>query len=120
MLLAVVLTQTLGVLHGIAHAPHGELHAPAHAHAHDEDAGYAYQNPQDHLNGQAPLARFFGGHAADSDCRLYDHASHADTLPTVALLALPLVWAQTHYRFLARFHVAQRHAPCQARAPPPR
>jgi len=89
---ALLLVQTLGLVHGVVHAPHmpqmqwhdgGHHSAQEQQHRHDDgldadpDAGW--------------LASLFSSHEGDSDCRLFDQASHGSAAPAVALLSLPMV-----------------------------
>ena len=110
--LVLLLSQTLGLLHGIVHGPslasgHAthELHTAALA---DQEAGF--------------LSRLFSGHSTDdgdADCRLYDQFSHFDVMPGLPVLALPLVLSPFVFSVLTGLAVARWHALFQARGPPP-
>ena len=69
--LALVLAQSQGLLHGLVHA------GPAHA-AQTGDADTPW------------LLSLFADHDDDADCRLFDQCSHADGLPALHRLVLPL------------------------------
>jgi len=92
VIFALLLAQALGLVHGVVHAPHmpqmqwhddGHHSAQEQQHRHDDgldadpDAGW--------------LASLFSSHEGDSDCRLFDQASHGSAAPAVALLSLPMV-----------------------------
>lgn len=112
--LLVVLAQTQGLLHGVVHAPQG---VASHAAAGVPMPAAAPAN----AGRQADLhwvARLFLDHEDASACRLFDQVNHADCLPGVPLLALPLQLAGV---FPGIFEAP---APClaparvQARGPP--
>jgi len=116
VLLALVLTQSLGLLHAVAHShsrSHGQEHvAPLHA-----------QEVGTHVAGTHVLSDFlvhlFDAHEEEgADCRLYDQSTHGDTGPGVPLLVLPLVIAPFTYSVLTGLAVARWHALFQARGPP--
>lgn len=70
--LALVILQTLGLTHRVAHAPQVPMAAPAFAasvghHAHDHDRWDA----------------LFGHESAGEDCRLFDQLALADLAPDV-------------------------------------
>lgn len=77
----ILLSQTVGLLHQVVHAPSG--HPPAMAFT---------ASPAQTDHGLNWLAKLFADHKKDSgDCRLFDQLAHADLLPTVATMALPVV-----------------------------
>jgi hypothetical protein len=85
-----VLTQTLGLVHGIEH---GKTHsAVAHHHHHDgKDCETHHHQGATALSAQSFLADLFDSHQQESDCRLYDQASHDGGLVAVMQLLLPVV-----------------------------
>jgi hypothetical protein len=114
-LLAVLLTQSLGLVHGIVHLQHSDLHASFQG----DTASSNHPHHEEQSNGGASWARLFGDHAADADCRLYDQFSHSDTLPGVPFLVLPVTWATNYcHPVCAAPKAASRHPRCQSRAPP--
>lgn len=110
--LALLLSQSLGLMHGIVHGPSGVAgHAAQMVHAVGE---------VEHGAGSFP-DRLFSGHSTedgDSGCRLYDQSSHCDAMPGVLLLALPLVLTPFVFSVLPGLAVARWHALFQARGPP--
>jgi hypothetical protein len=79
---ATLLAQTLGLMHGLLHAPLLGGAPAAHAH-HHEDADAA-----DH--GRAWLTTLFAGHDESSgSCRVYDQQGHSALPATFASLAVP-------------------------------
>jgi hypothetical protein len=103
---ALLLGPTLGLLHGIVHMHHHEVHASGEHE--DADANTHYSANESAREQNDFLARLFSGHASDTDCRLYDQCSHADTIPGVAALVLPLVLAPFVFSVLAGLAVAPR------------
>jgi hypothetical protein len=94
--LALLLGQTLGLVHAVAHGG-----APAV------------------VAGQ-PLGHLFDDHDDVSDCRLFDQASHADLAPAWAL-ALPVLQLFAVWIPCPLGPVLPRQgAPFEARGPPPR
>jgi hypothetical protein len=92
--LALLLAQTLGLLHGIAHGGHGGAHRVTHdvhelahgshgdvapriaVHAHDDAAA-----PHAAHDSYAVIAALFDAHEDESsECRLYDQLTHGDAL----------------------------------------
>lgn len=111
VLVALVLSQWLGVLHA------GMQVQPGHtAHAH----GMAMGSPaQPHGHGVADiLVGLFSDHGSVADCRLYDQISHGDCATTSAPTDLLSVqWPITTSRVAAGLSGATR-AWIQARGPP--
>ena len=119
LLCALVLAQAQGLMHGIVHGhpePAGHaLHAPGLAPDHHE----AGSSQMHHVLEQNWVLRLFGGHGEDATCRLFDQLGHADCLPGVPALVLPL---QPAPRFVDIFEAQQPSLPpalIQARGPPP-
>lgn len=106
--LALLLAQTLGLVHGQLHATAQQL---ARAHAHAE------------LSEGAPAERWealFDAHRSAADCRVFDQLSHGDAAASLPLLAPPPLPAAA---WLLEFFQAQLRArlgaPFDARGPPP-
>ncbi len=116
-MLALLLSQALGLLHGIVHAPQvASEHVENWMHAEHAVADH----PHEHDDG-ALVSRFFAGHSNDSgsaECRLYNLSSHCDAMPGVAVLVLPLVLLPFVFSGLPGLAVARWHALFQARGPP--
>jgi hypothetical protein len=110
--LVLLLSQTLGLLHGIAHGPSLAGGAPA-------TVARATQSVEH--EGSGFLKHLFSGHGSDEGdpaCRLYDQSSHFDTVPGLPVLVLPLVLAPFVFSVLPGLAVARWHALFQARGPP--
>jgi hypothetical protein len=110
--LVLLLSQTLGLLHGIAHGPAQPGEAPVAVAFAPPAAGHAADSFLNHL---------FSGHAhheSDPDCRLYDQSGHVDAMPGLPVLVLPLVLAPFVFSVLSGLAVARWHALFQARGPP--
>ncbi len=114
-----LLSQTLGLLHGIVHTPSSSTGPAVHG-AHEvthEPHAAALAGP----DAGGFLTRLFSGHSTDDgvpDCRLYDQSSHFDAMPGLPVLALPLVLAPFVFSALTGLAVARWHALFQARGPP--
>lgn len=106
--LAVLLSQTLGLLHGMVH-PHMAAGEQAHS---------VQEQLQDSKAASGYLALLFSGHQSDSDCQTYDQLCHFDALIDVAAPVLPLVLQAFVLLFLAGQATARWHALFQARGPP--
>ncbi len=116
LVLALVLSQTLGLWHGIVHGPVTLAHTahPAQAtHTHTLHAAPATQAGM-----SEPWLGAHGGQAGSAECRLYDQCSHVDALVQVPALALPLVLTSFVLLVLAGLAQARWHAYFQARGPP--
>ena len=119
--LAMLVAQTLGMLHGILHNPGGYA---AGATVANEPASQPQKASANHSfnPGNAGHASFltqlFSGHLAGTDCRAYDQLSHCDAAPGFSALALPLVLTPFLLSTLTGLATARWHALFQARGPP--
>jgi hypothetical protein len=103
VLLALVLAQSLGLLHRLAHGWHASQAFALQADAHAGDG----------------LKGLFGGHAKDSGaCDLYDQLTHADALWSVPVLMLPALQPLSPAEPHASWHLAAQSAGFLARGPP--
>lgn len=101
LVLALLLPQMLGLLHGVAHLPAAGNQHPARA------------------TSPTSLAFLFASHDEGSpDCRLYDQASHDGVAPTVAAPSLPLHTPGTGVALFAGDALARWAAQFDARGPP--
>ena len=103
--LALVLAQSIGLVHGIAHAP-------LLTHAQAEQASGA---PDSFVE------RLFGDHHdqnGNATCHLFDQSNHLDGLCDVPSVALPTPIAGFIAIACAGLFTARRLAPFQARGPP--
>ena len=74
LLVALVLAQTLGLVHRIVHGPTGGH--PAAAAARSNSSGTAW------------MKALFAGHFSEQGCDLYDQLGHADAVPQAPIAAL--------------------------------
>ena len=130
LLLAAVLvmTQTLGVVHGITHGPLGSmLHSHSHDHNHDHDHDHDYNHPRDRTQIHAEvekasnnsfLSALFSSHQDDSDCRLYDQASHDGALVVAMQSTLPVIAPSLSVAMFQGDALARWAALFDARGPP--
>lgn len=106
--LALVLAQSIGLIHGIAHAP----------------LLTQTQIQQTEQVGDAPdtfVERLFGDHHdqnGNATCHLFDQSNHLDGLCNVPSVALPTLLATFTVVAFAGLFTARRLAPFQARGPP--
>ena len=116
--LVLLLNQTLGLLHGIVHAPSITTAVGMH-HPHARAGVDAVAAPD--RSAGSWFSWLFEGHSRDSgsaDCRLFGQSSHCDAMPGVPVLALPLVLQPFVFSVLPGLAVARWHALFQARGPP--
>ena len=124
-----VLTQTLGLVHGVTHA---DVFAAAagHSHAHVEPADH-YDHYDNHGGGHphidhdvAPtpvsglLASVFDAHEQPSDCRLYDQCSHGAGVVAVLHQLPPVVLPPSQVAIFQGNALARWAALFDARGPP--
>lgn len=112
--LVLLLSQSLGLLHGIVHGPLIATGAAA-AVAQVTDARVVVEPEQ---GADSFFTRPFSGHKGDSDCRLYDQSSHFDAMPGLPVLALPRVLLPFVLPVLPGLALARWHTLFQARGPP--
>ena len=104
VLLSLVMAQTLGLLHRLAHGS-GAL-AGVTAVGADSQAADG-------------LKRLFAGHDKDSGtCDLYDQLTHANALASVPVLVLPLMQPMAAVQRHVSWHLAAQSAGFLARGPP--
>ena len=113
LLLALVLSQTIGVFHGVIHGP---VHATPVAQAGLERPTTTSPGGSGRLS--AKLFGAHGDHSNTPECRLFDQCSHGDALAQLPALALPLVLSAYLLSFFAGLAQARWHAHFQARGPP--
>jgi hypothetical protein len=114
---ALLLSQTLGFMHGVVHVP---IHGPYKA------ATAAGSNVQLALQSASaagePSAnwvdKLFSSHHGDNDCRLFDQASHGSAAPQVVALALPVVLPPIAVAIFQGEALARWAALFDARGPP--
>jgi len=116
--LVLLLNQTLGLIHGIAHGPSIAAGTATHLAQVTNVAASVVEFDRD---AAGFLSRLFSGHSSQDgnpECRLYDQSSHFDAMPGVPVLALPLVLQPFVFSVLPGLAVARWHALFQARGPP--
>jgi len=119
---ALLLAQLLGLTHGVVHGPQAHLHAHQHAHhgshhsAHSEHPALAHAEEAEEEGGW--LASLFDSHDGDSDCRLFDQASHGHAAPLFPMLSLPLVLSGVAFDISRGEALARWAALFDARGPP--
>lgn len=104
LVLALLVGQTLGLVHGVAHSP---VQPAGHV------ASAQHDDPAHGL-----IDTLFAGHGTDADCRLYDQLSHGDTAAGVPAISLPLLLPATLFAYFQGEAVARHAALFEARAPP--
>jgi hypothetical protein len=105
-------------MHGVVHGPQAHLHSHVHAHQgshHTEHTAPAHAEEQ----GEGGwLASLFASHDGDSDCRLFDQASHGQAAPALPMLSLPLVLSNVVFDISRGEALARWAALFDARGPP--
>jgi len=128
---ALLLAQLLGLMHGVVHGPqshfHTHTHSPAHSHAHhdvhhDDTQHHEHislTHAEEQVEGEGGwLNALFASHDGDSDCRLFDQASHGHAAPTFPMLSLPLVLSSAAFDISRGEALARWAALFDARGPP--
>ena len=105
LLLALVLAQTLGLVHRIVHAPIGGHPAMSASVSGAGDNGW--------------LKALFAGHSSEQGCDLYDQLSHADALPQAPTAAILVPDLDAVLPCHAVGQAAAQAAGFLARGPPP-
>jgi hypothetical protein len=118
---ALLLAQLLGLMHGVVHGPQAHLHSHMHhelasAHASHDDHDHSAIAQDEHGSGW--LESLFSSHGDDSDCRLFDQASHGQAAPTFPMLSLPLVLCNVAFDISRGEALARWAALFDARGPP--
>lgn len=115
---SLLLAQLLGLMHGVVHGPQAHLHSHSHVHHdghHPEHAALAHAEEE---GDGGWLAALFSSHDGDSDCRLFDQASHGQAAPTLPMLSLPLVLSTVAFDISRGEALARWAALFDARGPP--
>ena len=117
-----LLAQTLGLMHGVVHVPQAHVHSSGHHHDHDHE--HEHEHEHDHADaadadhGTGWLASLFSLHDGDSDCRLFDQASHGSTVPALVAVVLPMVLSSFVFDISRGEALARWAALFDARGPP--
>ena len=110
---ALLLAQTLGLMHGVVHDVDDGLllEAPnaSHNHAHG-------QSDDDRIGGW--LESLFSSHDSGADCRLFDQASHGSAAPALAHSSLPTLPPSLAVAIFQGEALARWAALFDARGPP--
>ena len=98
VVMCMLVSQALGLVHGLAHSPHyvhgGEprMQAGQHGGKHADGAGVVASKSGDHNEAaQSSLSPLFSSHGSDADCRLFDQACHGSTVRSLPLVMLPVL-----------------------------
>ena len=116
--LALLLAQTLGLLHGVVHPDAKAAGLTQVAENLRAPAGTVVDEFSLRDEGRRSLSLLFAGHQSDSDCRGYDQLCHFDAIAGFAAPALALVLQSSVLVLLAGLATARWHALFQARGPP--
>ncbi|EJL86272.1 hypothetical protein PMI15_01486 [Polaromonas sp. CF318] len=115
---ALLLAQLLGLMHGVVHGPQAHPHSHAHAHHDGDHHEHSVLAPAEEQNEGGWLASLFASHDGDSDCRLFDQASHGQAAPAFPMLSLPLVLSSLAFDISRGEALARWAALFDARGPP--
>jgi len=119
LVVALLLAQLLGLMHGVVHGPQAHIHSHSHVHQdghHQEHSALAHVEEEEEGGGW--LASLFSSHDGDSDCRLFDQASHGQAAPALPMLSLPLVLSNAVFDISRGEALARWAALFDARGPP--
>ncbi|MFC5520908.1 hypothetical protein [Polaromonas jejuensis] len=116
LVFALLAAQILGLMHGVVHGPQAHLHGSGHGHPHVHDDDHSDAADADH--GDSWLASLFSSHDGDSDCRLFDQASHGSAAPAVTALSLPMALSSFVLAISQGEALARWAALFDARGPP--
>ena len=105
LLVALVIAQTLGLVHRIVHAP--IVGHPAVTAAASTNVGTAW------------MKALFAGHSSEQGCDLYDQLSHADAVPPAPVAAIVMHDIDAVPGWHSGVQVAAQAAGFLARGPPP-
>lgn len=104
LLVALLLSQSLGQLHAVKHSAPASAHQVTAAHSTPPAAGF--------------LDALFSSHSTSSDCRLYDQLSGGVAMPAVAHLMVPVVLPSFVVAIFQGEALARWAALFDARGPP--
>ncbi|WP_431095585.1 hypothetical protein [Polaromonas aquatica] len=118
-----LLAQLLGLMHGVVHVPQAHLDSPvdhefASAHASHDHGDHDHSATVQDEHGSGWLESLFSSHGDDSDCRLFDQASHGQAAPVLPMLSLPLVLSSVAFDISRGEALARWAALFDARGPP--
>lgn len=113
LVLALLWAQALGLAHRVVHGPQ-TASLPAVSQAAtvlaDDDGGSRAKH--------GFWTKLLAGHQGESDCRAFEQLCHADALPAMPLLALPVLVPLAPLVALASGGFVRQVLPFQARGPP--
>ena len=109
---ALLWAQALGLAHGIVHGP--QLSG---SHGMSQQAA-AFVAGADRLVVESVWTRLLAAHQGDADCQLFDQLGHAEALPGLPLLALPVLAPLAPVIVAVRRRCAGLPLLFQARGPP--
>jgi len=115
---ALLLAQLLGLMHGVVHGPQAHLHTHSHTHQDSHQPEHAAPAHVEEPGEGGWLASLFSSHDGDSDCRLFDQASHGQAAPALPMLSLPLVLSNAVFDISRGEALARWAALFDARGPP--
>ena len=107
LLFALVVAQTLGLVHRIVHAPIGGHPAISASASSMTSTGMGW------------LKALFAGHSSEQGCDLYDQLSHADAVPAASTAAILVQAFAAVPTWHSVGHLAAQAAGFLARGPPP-
>ena len=115
--MALLVSQTFGLVHGVVHAPaRGLPYGVTQWVAVDAGVNARADSSLPPVKGW--VASLFSSHNGSADCRLYDQASHGSAALRVVSLALPVVLSSFAIPIFEGDALARRAALFDARGPP--
>ena len=114
---ALLLAQTLGLMHGVVHSR--EHVAVSEHHVQVPDAEHSYAHGDEELHPGGWLESLFSSHDdGDADCRLFDQASHGSAAPAFVQSSLPTLPPSVAVAIFQGEALARWAALFDARGPP--
>jgi hypothetical protein len=86
---ALLLAQTLGLMHGVVHDGVHEAGREHHVQAISADLNHNHGHSDEGAHPGGWLESLFSSHDGGADCRLFDQASHGSAAATFAQSSLP-------------------------------
>ncbi len=113
---ALLLAQTLGLMHGVVHSAEYLAGNEHHVQAPGAEHSHALGDAEPHPGGW--LEALFSSHDGGADCRLFDQASHASAAPALVQSCLPTLPPSVAVAIFEGAALARWAALFDARGPP--
>lgn len=115
---ALLLAQTLGLMHRVVHDGAHEAGRDHHVQAISADHDHNHGHGDEGVHSGGWLESLFSSHDGGADCRLFDQASHGSAAPTLAQSSLPTLPPSIAVAIFQGEALARWAALFDARGPP--